>query len=158
MFPFGSLYQHSDQLLSPLKIIFYFSQREIRGAVGLPRLAWIRQAWCSTPFFFLVSLLHLPSLYHFQMQCAASSPGCLTHGLQSHTLCASGLWPLWPPFSLSWAGALCCPHLRFRSSLDSPSYQADDGWPPPLSLHACLSFWLECPLLYSAKPPYSLLL
>ena len=91
MFPFGSLYQHSDQLLSPLKIIFYFSQREIRGAVGLPRLAWIRQAWCSTPFFFLVSLLHLPSLYHFQMQCAASSPGCLTHGLQSHTLCASGL-------------------------------------------------------------------
>ena len=74
---------------------------------------------------------------------------------ESHPVC---LWPLRPPFSLSWAGALCCPHLRFRSSLDSPSYQADDGWPPPLSLHACLSFWLECPLLYSAKPPYSLLL
>ena len=58
MFPFGSLYQHSDQLLSHLKIIFDFSQREIRGALGLPRLAWIRHAWCSTLFFSFSITVH----------------------------------------------------------------------------------------------------
>lgn len=55
----------------------------------------------------------------------------------SHSLPAEShpvrLWPLRPPFSLSWAGALCSPHLRFHPSLDSPSYQADDGWLAPTS-------------------------
>ena len=131
MFPFGSLYQHSDQLLSHLKIIFDFSQSEIRGALGLPRLAWIRHAWCST-LFFSFSITVASAFFVSFLNAVCSFLTWLSHSppAESHPV---RLWPLRPPFSLSWAGALCSPHLRFHSSLDSPSYQADDGWLAPTS-------------------------